>query len=833
MPVNGSNRPPWLKDRVDLVNKNVPPAWAARKNSLTSTPSTAASDSSTKETKPAAKADSNEVKTAPILKKPAVASATPKENGETTKTAKLQSKEIKVPIVVQQKKPVPPPLTKPEPMIKNTTPKMTVLREPPKPKPKEPSPESESEEEEEEVEEEEEEEEEEEGSTEYETETESEEEEKPAPPPVKKPEPPKREPSPPKPKLPVQLKKVSRSPDKTDTDSKSSKSEKSSSPEPKPFFKPPLKKVIRPPSEPKERSTSPEPKGFRVQLRKVPSNLKAPRVKEKLPEVQLKKVEKPLLEDIPKKEEAYPHKPSALRSESSKRIPPPPPMPKSNIPPPPPPPPKLGPPPDFKKDDVSDKQKEVIEKLKKRPRRRPDWSDMMKEVEQGRKLRHVQCNDRSQPIIHSKSITKVKDQFIFETEKAGVHNVLLKEINAGVKLRTVKCNDRSKPNLEGLRKFRRQMTLEEQLAKSESRANLEAPPPDEEEVDEMDDIDKVRDDLQSTKQLLAMELRNNEALERENKRLAQRVSNLEAELSRERWNPMGGEEKTNITGADAELIKSLKGEAVEAQRQSKQLEEKYQTVAKELDTAYKQTEEQKRKIAELERRLQSISSGGHDSHAPRRSSEAAQKESSPELAADEEEEEEEEEDEEKKAEKAAKRLNREVNMLSARLMRLKEKQEEKHAERQALKYAMKTNQYALKNEQKKYKKLQKEVDKMAAMMKLEDEDEDGEEPKEPPPEEPEEEEEEEEEESEEETESESESGSECESVNEAEDAPDEKKKVNLEPRVKRHEGRLASLKKGNYLLQANVDRIKDEINKIREMCCTLQSDLDSVIADLG
>lgn len=101
-------------------------------------------------------------------------------------------------------------------------------------------------------------------------------------------------------------------------------------------------------------------------------------------------------------------------------------------------------------------------------------------------------------------------------------------------------------------------------------------------------------------------------------------------------------------------------------------------------------------LTEISHLSQSISSGGHDSHAPRRSSEAAQKESSPELAADEEEEEEEEEDEEKKAEKAAKRLNREVNMLSARLMRLKEKQEEKHAERQALKYAMKTNQYALK-----------------------------------------------------------------------------------------------------------------------------------------
>lgn len=29
-----------------------------------------------------------------------------------------------------------------------------------------------------------------------------------------------------------------------------------------------------------------------------------------------------------------------------------------------------------------------------RPRRRPDWSEMMKEVESGKKLRHVECNDR-------------------------------------------------------------------------------------------------------------------------------------------------------------------------------------------------------------------------------------------------------------------------------------------------------------------------------------------------------------------------------------------------------------------------------------------------------
>lgn len=65
------------------------------------------------------------------------------------------------------------------------------------------------------------------------------------------------------------------------------------------------------------------------------------------------------------------------------------------------------------------------------------------------------------------------------------------------------------------------------------------------------------------------------------------------------------------------------------------------------------------------------------------------------------------------------------------------------------------------------------------------------------------------------------------------DATSDKKKDNLEPRVKRYEGRLAALKKGNYLLQANVDRIQDEINKTRETSVTLQRDLDSVLSELG
>ena len=49
----------------------------------------------------------------------------------------------------------------------------------------------------------------------------------------------------------------------------------------------------------------------------------------------------------------------------------------------------------FEKKPISDKHKQVLDKLKTRPRKRPDWSEMMKEVEDSnRRLKHVDCNDR-------------------------------------------------------------------------------------------------------------------------------------------------------------------------------------------------------------------------------------------------------------------------------------------------------------------------------------------------------------------------------------------------------------------------------------------------------
>ena len=114
------------------------------------------------------------------------------------------------------------------------------------------------------------------------------------------------------------LKKTSTTPEK-----KSEPKERSTSPD-HTFKKPELKKVItRQKSETKERSASPEPKFIKPNLRKVPSSLrtKEPVAREKLPTVELKKT--PLKSEPEtsgrKMSEQFPHKPSILRAESNKK----------------------------------------------------------------------------------------------------------------------------------------------------------------------------------------------------------------------------------------------------------------------------------------------------------------------------------------------------------------------------------------------------------------------------------------------------------------------------------------------------------------------------------
>ncbi|XP_064556417.1 uncharacterized protein sals isoform X3 [Drosophila montana] len=584
-------------------------------------------------------------------------------------------------------------------------------------------------------------------------------------------------------------------------------------------------------------------------------------------------------------------------------IPAPPPLPSlvPKAPPPPPPPLTAG-----EKRVLSETQKKTIEKLKTRPRRRPDWSEMMKEVESGKKLRHVACNDRSQPILTCKSMTKVDDKFIYETEKDNSHNKLLKQIQGGVRLRPTQTNDRSKPILGGLRKFRRQMTIEEQLHKSQSKVNMlsEAPSSnalgpnsatalgagssrpsivstmsiDEESPDELDDIDKIRDDLQSTKQMLALELRNREAQERENKKLLAKIRTLETELEREKSREKNLEYGSNVIVATMDptptseqaYVNSLKREVEDARKVSKEVEKNYHDTSELLVEAKTEIEEQKRQIQLLERKLAAAlqanttpstnrphisfrfafdddededddyygarvtnHKGGSSVDGSRRPSDAHfGRDSSPELEL-EMSESDPDEPEEKKTERRERRMGKEVKVLRSKLTKLKVKEEAAKKEKDALKQAMKKNHVILKEENKKFKKLEKEVQKMAASMKLDEdevdaEDKDDEEAAEEEHEEEEAESEEESDESESE-ESEEESGSES----EAEDAANSAKKCNLEPRVKKHESRFAAMKKCNVLLQANVDNLQDQISQVRSRATNLQDELDAVIADLG
>ncbi|BES90769.1 Hypothetical protein NTJ_03576 [Nesidiocoris tenuis] len=530
---------------------------------------------------------------------------------------------------------------------------------------------------------------------------------------------------------------------------------------------------------------------------------------------------------------------------------PPAPPPAPAMPPPPPPPPQPTsqlPPPGFVKKPLSAEKEQKLDALRSRPRRRPDWTDMMKEVESGIKLKHIQCNDRSAPIIPK---TKTKGQFVYESEKRNTnspHNLLLKEIQSGVSLRKTRTNDRSKPILEGLRKFRRQMTIEEQIQKSASVADVVAVAA---EPDELDDIDKVRDDLQSTKQMLALEMRNKEALERENKRLMARLLNLEVELEKEKnartQAQTTGSNIPTRTAEDDKLIQKLKEEAAQATEVSKEMEEKYHKTAEELDYTRAKLESAWLKNNQLEMELKSKGSGSGRAVAKANSnknlarSASNVKKSASTIKApppDEEDEEEEEEEEETETEdeasddedsdrcvidKSVSQEERECKLLTNRMAKLTDKLQHTLRERTNLKQNLNRIQKALREEKKKYRELKKEVDKMANLMKEvggedEEEEDDGDE--------------------EEEAESSSEDEVEEEIVIDSEgDLPEDSttaaKIENLNRRIKKCDTLLTQAKRQNYFITANIDRRQDDLNRQKEMSLRLQEDLNEVLADLG
>ena len=94
-----------------------------------------------------------------------------------------------------------------------------------------------------------------------------------------------------------------------------------------------------------------------------------------------------------------------------------------------------------------------------------------------------------------------------------------------------KFASRMSTTLSGIRSFRRQLTKEERLKSSIS---MEEPIF---EDDDSEDMVALRDDLESTKQLLELEVRSKKLLEKDNKRLVAELEKLRAEMSNKAGNP--------------------------------------------------------------------------------------------------------------------------------------------------------------------------------------------------------------------------------------------------------------------------------------------------------
>lgn len=284
MPLNGKatpvSRPSWMKDTTSTTTPAPAAATSSRPSWARKTPEAKKEDDAVNSIAPKDAAPKKDI------------------------TVKLQSREIKVPQVVEKTRVITPILKKTEPKPEpKQEPKIVVVKAvskiDPKATSKSPDWDVDSSEEESSYEDE--------SGEEEESEEEESEEEEVVPVVVKTPF--------------GNLRKTSTTPEKPPKSAESK--ERSTSPD-HTFKKPELKKVItRQKSETKERSASPEPKFIKPKLRKVPSSLrtKEPMLREKLPTVELKKT--PLKSEPEtssrKMSEQFPHKPSILRAESNKK----------------------------------------------------------------------------------------------------------------------------------------------------------------------------------------------------------------------------------------------------------------------------------------------------------------------------------------------------------------------------------------------------------------------------------------------------------------------------------------------------------------------------------
>lgn len=187
-----------------------------------------------------------------------------------------------------------------------------------------------------------------------------------------------------------------------------------------------------------------------------------------------------------------------------------------------------------------------------------------------------------------------------------------------------------------------------------------------------------------------------------------------------------------------------------------------------------------------------------------------------------------------------KKQERELKLWDNKVRSIKDKQHTSRLERRNLKTLQKKLETELKDAKKRHKMLQKEVNKMAKMLKdaEKDEDEEEEENEEDEDEEVKEEDdadqETEEDESEEEEETESDSDEEGDNSSEEDDenASYEDRLAVFGKRARKRENVLHALRKGNYLLRANIDRLKDDLEEERIAYHDLEHELNSVLDEM-
>ncbi|CAB4058078.1 unnamed protein product [Lepeophtheirus salmonis] len=265
--------------------------------------------------------------------------------------------------------------------------------------------------------------------------------------------------------------------------------------------------------------------------------------------------------------------------------------------------------------ETTKKRSEALDNLKKKPAKTPDWSDLMKEIggfKYGHKhlLNKVICNDRSKPYL---SKTKVEGQFVFDSEKTKEKKSILKDIKKGVRLKHVKTNDRSKPNLRGIRNFRRQITKED-----EQMAEMDA-------LDENEEFIKLRDDLESTKQLLELEVRSKSLLEKDNKRMQSEMERLRMDLKRSKNEDINGDteneapsRRSSIQMKRRSIIRMIsENEALAEEDESKEDKEEEaedELLRQEAEEARLLAEEWENKYKEMQRQMKEIEGGSGKHH---------------------------------------------------------------------------------------------------------------------------------------------------------------------------------------------------------------------------